>query len=250
MFLLINLTGCKTEMNCKSKWSEDIQINGVQDDWQKIPSTILDNKKVGFAFANDKENLYAVLFFSEPFWAMGIKREGLNIWYDTKLKNIKNTGFTFCGGPRLNDIMANQKNLPENIKGKIPSEIQNYVVFHCENELDKRVDLDELKNLDIAFNSDRNLFVYEFAIPMQEIFADSISYHSKAEPKVQICLEWGSGNKMNRSKSERGMETGFESPGLGRSGRGGKGGRKPPANAPQMPEDQEIWIELHLAKID
>lgn len=259
MFLLINITGCKTEMKCKSAWSGDMQIDGVRNDWQDIPSTILNNKKVGFAFANDKKNLYAVLFFNEPFWAMGIKKKGLDIWYDTKLKNAKNVGFTFCGGPELDDVLDNKKNIHEKIKGEIPSEIQNHVVFHDDKELDRRVVLDELINLDIAFNSDRDLFIYEFAIPMQEIFTESFSYDSKTETRLQICLEWGN-KKNNENKGEfMNNPEGFGKGKMGGSPPEGAmpGGqrRTPPGGLDnkspqkeQIPDAQEVWIELQLAQ--
>jgi len=262
LIVLILVVACK-KTEIKSQWSGHvIKIDGDNSDWENISAEYLKSPNSSLSIANDRQNLYVLLRFSDEILARKILSRGLFLYFDKD----KKAGIRYWGNFAIADSLRSGRTRQNQIakinqhKFPSPGNLGMIAVFnHDERELLREENDSELK-ANASFHN--GVFSYEFSIPMHQEKGIPIELNANSDSKFKLgLLIGGIDRKQMEEKRQQRQSMGGRSGGMGgrrggmggrSGGMGGRGGSRGGRmggdyqNRPSM-APQEVWINVQLA---
>ncbi len=274
--LVLIFTGCgDTELT--SKWrTQNITIDGNDNDWGNS-LVMMDKLNALVGVQNDNDNLYLCFVTSDNDLQMKILRMGLTVWIDRTGSDDKKFGIRFplgfLGMNRGNfqrdgsNMQQGERPNQDEMKERIINNQREMEIVGPNNE-STRVNLSELKGMQLKIGLNEGRMVYEMKIPLS--FKNGANYAINADTgsTISVGLETGSFEARRNSGGEGfsggGEGGGFQPPegGIGgeggddfggggmrsggrRSGFGGRGGGRGNFNSSAM-EPISFWAKVKL----
>jgi hypothetical protein len=213
-----------------------------------------------FSVSNDSNNVYLLLSFRDPGWAMAVRRTGLTIWLDPAGKKGRQFELFYRGGPSLGELqeLKGPDGLPE--PNMMPPEARASEHPSDTGAFNKLqvITPDDSEPANLATDGSQGpaadhgvphgIFCYELAVPLDSAGLEPNALAARLGRIIGIGARWGDRDRIDRSAPSHGMAGGR--PGMG--GQRPGGGRKGPAAAGrgerrQDVSEQEIWVRTRLA---
>lgn len=260
MIFTLSLTGFSKARTILSKWViYQLNIDGNQIDWR---DQTLDSEKrlsIDYAFKNDGENLFAIFIFKDPRYLSTISGTGMTIWFNTEEKKKKDYGIKFTkkkvpAEAFIAYLEQSRGPLPEEEKNEIRSK-RNYFLHKAEvvgkksKSSGQVYDKGEIKPAVFRAVRQREITVYEFAIPLKRVAEKAPGIGTEPGKIIKVGFEWGGiTDEMKAAKIKRAQDASGDRPGqpgvtfdkfqksIGQSmpGRG--------------PKKYTLWMDIQLAK--
>jgi hypothetical protein len=255
------VTGCKQEeVDCY--WpSRHVSVDGQVDDWSGIPGKYYPDEGLVFSVANDSANIYLLLSFRNPMWAMAIRHSGLTVWLDPKGKKNKAFGFRYRGGPssgqlrqlRTADHMPTPWMTPPEESGR--KQVADTEAFDelrlitSDNSEGVSVFADGSQGPAAGHGLPKGIFCYEFSIPLESLAAQGYSLLAQPGRMIGVGAHWGKLDRPRRPSRLEGMNEGPPGMGEGPPGMGGRRGGRGPGGGfrTESAKEQDIWVRTRLA---
>ncbi len=271
--LIFMFAGCgDTDIN--SKWrTENITIDGIDSDWGNS-LTFVDKLNSLVGVQNDGENLYLCLVTTDNDLQMKMLRMGLTVWLDRTGSDDKKFGIRFPIGAQGMNMASLQRDRMNQMQGERPSQEdlkERFINNQREMEIigpnneKTRVNLSELKGMELKLGYKDNRLVYEMKIPLSLKGGANYAISADTGSTISVGLETGTfeARKNTGEGFSGGREGGgFQPPEGGdggdnfggegmsrgggrRSGFGGRGGGSSPDRSTMEP--LKFWAEVKLA---
>jgi hypothetical protein len=264
------LVGCKKK-EIVSQWKpENLKIDGKSSDWEEIPLTMSDKIRGAMAVVNDAENQYIILKLSDQRMARKIQRMGLTVWINSEGKKKKEFGIRYTGSQALATVLQPQMEFnDQNRESARFAKMGEMMSAHLPGPgmigiiQNENVTMEPEKNPwgpSAASAENQGIYCYEFKIPLQFDKSVTDEQTTSVNDKIKVCLEVGGMTDEMKSKMKEQMGSmrgsGGRSGGMG-GGRGGMGGGMrgggKRGGGDRMPgaegfEEQEVWLDIVLAK--
>ncbi|MEW6051716.1 MAG: hypothetical protein AB1644_11750 [Candidatus Zixiibacteriota bacterium] len=262
-------TAFGADVETTSKWATDAMVvDGHRSDWPAGAIGFLKEPEASVGLCNDSQNLYVVLTFRNPQWAIAIRRGGLTLWLDNKGKKKKEFMLKFTGGPGPGEMQAlvsdssrrdRERPMPgmgmeEGPGGRRAAET-TLVCFQKDRIAEKQIPLDGREGPSAAFGEEEGFFVYEFSVPLRETAVLNYGLGAKPDEPVSVGFLWGGLDRDKMDRPKGGFEIGGMGDGMGGGmpGGGGPGGQGGPREGGRMgkgmPKKQEVWLKARLAAV-
>lgn len=257
------ISSCKDEQ-MPGNWAQDvITVDGSVGDWESVPKYLFEEQGTALAVCNDSQNVYLLLRFSDPEWAMPIRRSGLTIWVDADGGKDKDFMIRYRGAPQMKEPRDSSfgRDMPEPVavlpgdRGR-PQGGESTALFTCyikDRIVENEIAVDGANGPQAASTFNSGYLTYEFCIPLD---SPQVLYYGIASAPghtAGIGFEYGGSDREERRSMGGhmgGMGQGMPSGGPPRGGSGGRGmppdgaGRGP--NRPESLKEQEFWIKVGL----
>ncbi len=267
--LIFIFAGCgDTDIN--SKWrTQNITIDGDDSDWGNS-LTMVDKLNSLVGVENDSDNLYLCFVTADNDLQMKILRMGLTVWFDRTGSDDKKFGIRFpiamqgmdMTSFRRDRINGQQGERPnrEQMKERFVTNLRELEIVGPDNEV-TRINLSELKGMQLKLGLKDNRLVYEMKIPLSLKGGANYAISADTGSTISVGLETGSfeARKNNGEGFSGGGEGGgFQPPeggddfgGGGMRGgggrRGGFGGRGRANFNSSALEPLKFWAKVKLA---
>lgn len=271
--LIFIFAGCgDTDLN--SKWrTQNITIDGNDSDWGNS-LMMVDKLNALVGVQNDNDNLYLCFVTSDNDLQMKILRMGLTVWLDRTGSDDKKFGIRFPIGmsgmnpanfqrDRMNMQTGERPNQDE-MKQRIVNNQRELEMVGPDNEV-TRVNLSELKGMQLKIGLKDNRMVYEMKIPLSLKNGANYAIRADTGSTISVGLETGTFEPRKNSGGEGfnggGEGGGFQPPEGGeggddfggggmrggghRGGFGGRGGGRGNFNSSAM-EPLSFWAKVKL----
>jgi hypothetical protein len=248
--------GCKQrEVACYWQAGE-VRIDGEVDDWAGIPGEYYKEQGLVFSVSSDSTNLYLLLSFRNPAWAMAIRQTGLTIWLDPEGGKSKDFGLRYRGGPtpaQIRDLPGvghlSPLGMPRPDKhdqGDVADTgaFNELRVFSRGNKDGRAIFADGSQGPSASYGLPKGVFCYELSIPLTGGAGETVSLSARPGQMIGIGAHWGEMNIRERRPS-RG--DGVRSPGRGGPRPGGGFGGPGADRRPGLLEEQNMWMRTRLA---
>lgn len=176
--------------NRKSSAGQGITIDGKTDDWLGGLS-IIEDGSVSVGFRNDRENLYVCLMVEEEFPLAQIAGQGLTIWFDPKGAVTKAVGIKYPVGMPHGERPEESGGEP----GQPPSEgfpeeaLSSLEIIRSQKEAPQKIEIAEVKGIEIKAVPSRGLFIYELKIPFVKTGSELIAVGAQPGQTIGIGFE-------------------------------------------------------------
>ncbi|KAA3636826.1 MAG: hypothetical protein DWP97_02000 [Calditrichaeota bacterium] len=227
-------------------------IDGKLDDWKGIGAYFDKDKEVSLAVCNDSEYLYIKMHTQSQDNVRTIKMTGLKIYIDNGDGDKKDFYIKYNAGPETK--LSEKGDIDEKRRPTSPE--NQFLCFDKKRMLNKIIPTDGSEGPAAAFDEEKQVFVYEFKIPLHKSTTNSYGIEINPEKKFKIGFVWGDKDDIPKGmKPPGGGKGGFGgndsfNPPTGGRGMGGRGGgRQPGGKRPGQfqIEKKEIWIKSILA---
>lgn len=256
--LLLLLNGCSMAKIDSLKKTRELAIDGNDKDWIDA-KYFLEDQNLVLGVMNDADYLYLCFYPTKQEQIQQFLLRGCTIWLNKEAKKKKIYGIQFPPGIQYgldekrttepdNHAFPQHAFKPENNKNllnRIPREVE--IIDHDKTT---RFKLSDLKEVEIAINSYKNLFVYEIKIPLHNSEAGIFAIDAEPESEIALGIEVPKISLNNsKSLSDRSLDVSSE--------RGNSGGRKGPRSrgersTQKMPENSagvngiDVWLKIKL----
>ena len=191
----------KTEI-VTSKWpAYELNIDGNQIDWR---DHILSSEKrlsVDYAFKNDGENLFIIFIFNDSRYLSTISATGMTIWFNIEGTKKKEYGIQFTkkqisAESFITYLEKKRGPLSEEEKNNLRAK-QSYflhtarVITSKKDQVTQSPPDEESQKAVFRATRQRELTVYEFAIPLKKEAEKDFGVGSEPGKIIKICFEWG-----------------------------------------------------------
>lgn len=261
--LTISFSGFSKEKVVKSFWaSSSVKIDGFKDDWAEVALANEKKVKVDYAFKNDAENLYVLYIFNDPKYLSSISMTGITLWFNPEGKKKKNYGLKFIQKQISADALISRTEkemgpLPEDKKKEIRN-IPSYLINDTEivnkkgESLSQPSESSEIKPAAFRVMKQKNLLVFEFAIPMKRMMEQTAGVGIEPGKRVKVGFEWGGMTKEMREEARRRsatLERTRSTSTDAADNRAGAGvGSSVPMGLLSGPPKYLFWVDLQLVK--
>lgn len=255
---IISLAGCRSARIESAALEQTPVIDGYDEEWKDAPFIYFEDANISARAANDHENLYVFLRFTDQQIARRIQMFGITWYLTPRGKQDEDFRIKF-----RNDRLAGRAGMSGDFRGRgmkdLDSESQlplfgnlSAVEFLNEIPLEVYPPTNEEGPM-CAFMVENGVKSYEFRIPLRMVDDDYEEIDLATEEIIGAGFEIGKPD-MDAMKDRVG---GAGAPGGGRGGGmgGGRGGGKGGGRGGgmgrggmDMPDDIKIWAKITLAK--
>ncbi|MBS3819203.1 hypothetical protein KGY73_06835 [bacterium] len=250
------------EKAVKSYWaSSPLKIDGSYMDWSGASMKFEKSVMVDYAFMNDANNLYVLFIFKDKKYLSSIGQTGITIWINNQGKKKEKYGIKFMKEKIKPDKFIS---MYENQKGPLPEEKKKKMrkkPFYLVNKVNvinkKSKSKSSEKYFKPAVYRDKkqgNMYVYEFAIPLERVAEVAPGVGAQPGEKVKVGFEWGGMTKemkaalmkrraMASTQAKASKRTGDPTKTHSRQGSGGPGDFKE-----GRAKKYSFWMDLKLAQ--
>jgi hypothetical protein len=243
------ITSCGVDGFSSTLLDSQIIVDGKGEDWKDIPLTYLEDLEMVIGFAHNDSALYAKFRFSDQILARKIHMRGVILWMDPQNDEEKRWGIRYRGEfsrpPANSDLRGRQEPAPEIHNGQ-------FMVVQGEDKIS--TGLDYFPGVQAAASRDKNLYVFEFALPLNTTSDDVLRQLTSESKKIGFGVEIGSISAEEREMMKQSMaEGGGRRPGGRRTRPGMSGGGRPggmmggPGNRVDI-DSEEFWLTCHIEK--
>lgn len=256
VLLLYTTQGCKQKEVACYWQAEEVRIDGEVDDWTGIPGEYYKDKGIVFSVSSDSTNLYLLLSFRNPAWAMAIRQTGLTIWLDPGGGKSKDFGVHYRGGAspaQIRELSGADRLPPPGMPRPDESDRGDAADTGAFNELrvlaggnsdGRAVFADGSQGPAASYGLPKGIFCYELSIPLAADGGETVSLSARPGWMIGIGAHWG---KMNIRERRPSIGDRSRSPGMGGPRRGGGFGGPSASRRPALPEEQDMWVRTRLA---
>jgi len=270
-----------THVNAQSKTTATLQgpptgikIDGDLKDWGDSLRYYNEDKKLNYALANDKENLYMAIRVNDRTEQIRIIRAGLTLSVNTKGKKKEVSSITFpVGNPdqpqtglddkKTNPDLLDQQDRDEMMNAKL-TKLRNIKVTGFPDIESDIITTSNTYGIKVALNIDADGYLnYEAAIPLKFFHADAAD---KSEWAFNIKINgvthptsktgdadanaggMGGGRHGGGGMGGGGMGGGRHGGGGMGGGRGGMGGSTNGSDHSEISKSMDFWEKYYLSK--
>lgn len=238
---VVILSSCGGDQYDSHRLQQQITVDGNSLDWNNIPLEFLEDQPMVIGFANDDSVLYATFRFTDAALARKIHFRGVIVWLNSDNSETKSFGLRyhrfFAGSPPEHRTGGEIESQPITLDGK-------FMVVQGDMKLS--TDMEYFPGVGAAAGQDKNLYVFEFAVPFKYLAADHQPF---SRDKIGLGIEIGAltGDERSAMRKEMGERGNDQSPRGMRSG-GGRPGMWEGRGSRLDRESEEIWMTVNLAK--
>jgi len=232
---------------------KEIKIDGKTEDWLGALS-IIEDGSISVGFRNDRESLYVCLMVEEESLQAQIMGQGLTLWFDPRGGTAKALGIRYPLGMAPGKMSEEPRGEP----GPPPSEdlpeeaLSALEIIRSQKEAPQKMEIAEVRGIEIIAVPSRGLFVYELKIPLFQTESQLIAVGAQPGQTIGIGFE--------TPKPDRGRMPGPPSGGMPGGGGGrppmggsrgaGRGGGPGGGMMDEMPRGLRVWTLVHLSSGD
>jgi len=240
--------GCK-DIELNSSWRDrDIQIDGMQFDWENMLYNLGD-EKVNIGIMNDDTCLYICLVPLDETTIRQAMMMGFTVWIESKREKDSKFGIRYPIGVKDIGIPMrdrDQKQRPEEHWDIVDESLRKIQIIKPDDNDTVDILAENQSGLEVRVGTRNERMVYELKIPL--IYAENSPYAIGALPGDQVKIKFETGQfqrpEMKRPGGDR--PKGGMPPCGGMTG-GGRGRRPGGGMRQEMPEAMKLDIKVKLA---
>lgn len=280
MFIVLSLTAGASWAKDKAKITSvgtetAISVNGHADDWPESSLRYFQDQEAVIGVANDSTRLYLLVRFRDEKWVRAISMAGIK-WEFKGGGDSAQTVILRYRGEMPAELRHSGRRRPSDGDTTQPAGFgprqgpADRRIFTCAipNRIEEKdIPPDGAEGPAAAFAIDQGLFTYEFSIPLDK---GAVLYYGLGilrEKHLTVNATWGDMSEMRNRMAEHGdrpeggMGGGFPGGGMGGGppggGMGGMSGGRPGGGMPgegmerqrpEMPEKQELTLQIDLSR--
>lgn len=246
--VIVLTNGCNG-IELTGSWRDrDVQIDGMQFDWENALFNLSD-EKVNIGILNDDDYLYVCLVPLDETIIRQAMRQGFTVWLEAKGDKAKKLGIRYPIGmmdgglpPREPDQGFN----PEEMMAKAEESLNEFQIIGADKKDTISLSVDNESGVQVRVGTRNERMVYELKIPLNR--SDDHPYAVGVSPGDEIKIKFETGQfkrpEMNRPRGER---PDGRMPSGGMPG-GGRGMRPDSGMRPEMPQPMKLDVKVKLAK--
>jgi len=257
---ILSIAGCKSARIESVSLEQTPVIDGHDEEWKDAPFIYFDDANISAKTANDDENLYVFLRFTDQQIARRIQMFGITYYLNPRGKKGEDFRIKF----RNDRMMAGRDGIPGEFGGRGMKDFYNEPALPLFGNMSAVEFLNEIP-LEVypltneegpmcAFMVENGIKNYEFRIPLRMVNDDYEEINLAPEEIIGVGFEIGKPDisAMQDRMGGAGAPGGGRGGGMGGIGGGrgggmGKGGMMG-MRGMDLPEEIMIWTKITLAK--
>jgi hypothetical protein len=249
-----------------SVWTDTaISVNGHADDWPESSLRYFPDQEAVIGVANDSSKLYLLVRFRDEKWVRAVSMTGIKWEFKgkgdsaqtviLKYRGVMPAELSHSGHRRPSGGDAVQPEEFDPMRGQ--ADRRTFTCSIADRIEEKEIPPDGAEGPAAAFALDQGLYTYEFLVPLAKGAVRYYGLGVSRENRITVKATWGDMSEMRDRMHDRGGMPGGGMggpPGGGMPGGigGGMGGGRPGGGMerqrPDMPEKQELQLQIDLSR--
>jgi hypothetical protein len=251
--ILYLTVACRSEKIDSSWRDRDIQIDGMQLDWENALVN-LSKEKINIGIMNDNDYMYICLVPLDETIIRQAMMMGFTVWIESKRGKDGKFGIRYPIGMRDNGFPMrdrDQKQNPDERREIMDESLRKIQIIRPNSRDTIDILADNQSGLEVRVETRNERMVYELKIPLA--YSENTPYAVGALPGDQIKIKFETTQfkrperkRPGGERPEGGMPPGGGMPGGGVPG-GGRGMRPGGGTRPDMPQPLKLEVKVKLA---
>jgi hypothetical protein len=263
-------TSCAGTPQISSQWrTNDIVVDGKNDDWKNVPVFSYKKNKFNVSMCNDGEFEYICLTSQSPHLQRQMVELGFTVWFDPDGGSDKVFGINFPTGRQSDSPpprMDGEKMIdPEAMQTMIEQSLFELAILGPEETDRYLLPVTKAEGIQVKMErSEHGMMVYELRVPLKKSSDHPYAIEATQDKNIGVGFETGELKFDMAQKPPRGEGNnpegmgGASPPPMGQGGRGigepppgrGRRGEGKPSSSGEKMESVKVWYNLPLAKIE